>query len=295
MDHIAECPEVSPKHCMENDIPALWHRQGAQLYQMVPTLNVGFGAGWQMALTLPLDLKISSIDYVTLSGEGYDPPYAGMHHRNETLFGPADGTLMVNYYFGLGSASSMGISVGSTLPIGRIEADPFMLGNMSIEHQHFQRGTGTFVPTARLEFFSSQLRWRQMAWGAMKWPLYENRMGYTPSRLLSFGLGGGYRLTTKTQVLLVGEGEHSSPDIWAGSNGSAPGRDAVVLGLTGIHSLNDNVTLQFQVKKTVWRQTLPEDTEHQLIQNLLIVAGLSWTPGSQAAESLEDPTTESSE
>ena len=91
--HDAHCPEISPLVCADPDIEMLphEHHQGVTMLRYQTTVSFGLGNGWQVMGMIPVDAKLLSIEYTTMDGQPYDPPYGDIHHRNETLFGLGDG------------------------------------------------------------------------------------------------------------------------------------------------------------------------------------------------------------
>ena len=281
IEHVAACPEVSPTDCATQDIPAHMHHQGVQWFRTSMAVNMGLGGGWQLHADVPFDLKLLSIEY-TLDGEPYDPPYAGIHHRNETLFGLTDPTLLVQRYQGLPADFILGLALGSSVPLGKTEEDPFALAAQGKEHQHFQRGTGTFVPMGRADVFWMGVRWRAMGWLNGVLPLYESVHCYKPGRSLSYGATAGYRITPKTQVMALTQIQHDGPESWDGDTSNSPGRDLVMGGVGGLHVVKPGLTIQAQVRTTLWQQTRAEYVEDQMLQRFLVTFGASWSHGASA-------------
>ena len=279
VDHVARCPDISPPDCSDPllpDIPDHMHHQGIQWFRTSLGVSLGLGKGWQLQSVLPVDLKKLTIEY-SLDGEPYSPPYGGIHHRNETLLGIADPQFWLQRYVGLPKDWVLGLNVGSSVPFGKTEENPFALAAEGEEHQHFQRGTGTFVPAARAELFWFGIRWRAMGFVKGKVPLYESAKGYQSGRSLGYGLAGAFRWTPKTQLLLLSEVSHVDADAWDGDTSNTPGRDLVMSGV-GVLRIRPGLVLQSQVRTTVWQQTRALTPEDQLVQRFLFTLGLSWTP-----------------
>ena len=222
-------------------------------------------------------MKFLGIEY-SLDGEVYDPPYAGIHHRDETLIGISDPLLLLQRYQGLPADFVLGLSIGSTIPLGKIEEDPFALAAQGKEHQHFQRGTGSFVPNGRLEIFWMGLRWRAIGVVMGQRPVYESNHGYTPAARISYGLTGGYRLKPETQVLLSTMAQHDGADAWNGDTSNSSSRDLIMSGVGVTHVISKQLSLQAQVRRTIWQQTVASHSEDQMIQRYLITLGVSWSP-----------------
>jgi hypothetical protein len=277
IDHVAACPEISPTDCASHDIPDHMHHQTIRWFRNSLTTSIGLGQGWQTQVNIPLDIKILGIEY-SLDGEPYEPSYAGIHHREENLVGLADPMLSIQRYQGLPADFVLGLSLGSSIPLGKTEADPFALAAQGKEHQHFQRGTGSFVPSGRLELFWMGLRWRAIAVVMGQQPLYESSHGYTPSASISYGLTGGYRLKPETQLLVSVLAQHDGPDAWNGDTSNSSARDMIMSGVGATHVLSDRLTLQSQLRGTLWQHTASSHDEDQLVQRFLFTLGMSWSP-----------------
>ena len=59
-------------------------------------MGYGVKAGLLLSLRVPYDVKDQRIDYRTLDGEPFAPPYGDIHHRTERLDGFGDGELGVS-------------------------------------------------------------------------------------------------------------------------------------------------------------------------------------------------------
>lgn len=288
--HVALCPEVDPLGCAVEDIPEHWHDQRVGWLRFDPTLNVGLGKGWQASLALPLDLRVVQVDYETPDGAPFDPPYDDIHHRNETLAGPTDGTLLGKRYFRVGETAIVGLGVGTTLPFGRTEEDPYALTEEGLRHQHMQLGTGTFVPTVTAEGLLEGARWGGMAWVSGRLPLYANGKGYQPGAGVTGGFGPSYRPLPKLQLLASVEGSFEGPEKWSGTPYGS--RATAVGGLTAVYTLSPALVLQAQARVTAlqWSGHHDED-EGSAVQRFLGSAGLSWTFGGPKDDG-EDASTE---
>ena len=74
---------------------------------------------------------------------------------------------------------SLSLSLGTTLPTGKTEEDPFELGDSGLKHLHIQFGTGTFDPLLELNYsmpVAGKLGLGAYALG--RFPAYENSKTY---------------------------------------------------------------------------------------------------------------------
>ncbi len=182
--HIAECPDVAPE-CAVAIIPPHEHRARLGLYR--GDLSVGYGvkAGLLLSLRVPYEVKDQRIDYRTLEGEPFDPPYGDIHHRTERLDGFGDGELGLS----LVPARDFLVGAGITLPFGRTEEDPIDLGRRGLKHEHIQFGSGTVDPTLAVQWSRPFGRLSLAASANARIPLYENRHGFQAPITVRWSLG----------------------------------------------------------------------------------------------------------
>ena len=107
-----------------------------------------------------------------------------IHHRDETYRGFSDFSFLFSHRrLGILRDSDYLVgSLGSSIPIGKTEENPFSLGDAGLEHLHIQFGTGTFDPLAELHYgtplfgdFSLNTSVRG------QFPFYENNKTYRGS------------------------------------------------------------------------------------------------------------------
>jgi hypothetical protein len=276
LDHVERCPDADPPLCATDPFPAHLHDQA--LYWARSTLGVagGLGQGWQLGGTVGLDLKVTTIDYTTLSGEPYDPPYGNIHHRDETLFGLADGTLVARRDLRSGPVN-LGLSVGSTIPLGRTEQDPFALTEAGVRHQHFQRGTGVFAPLASADVAVGRGPVTATAWVDTRAALYANGKGYQPGAYVGGGAGPVWAVVRGLRLVPAVEVGRTGVDRWSGE--VAPGSGTVTLGgsVAALATVSPAVRLLAQGRSTVWQRFL-QDEGDQVTQRLVVSLGASVTP-----------------
>jgi hypothetical protein len=278
--HTAECPEVDPVLCATTTIPNHIHDQQIAWFRFDPTLQVGLGKGWQAAVQIPFDVRAVRVAYETVSetgsGEPYDPPYDDIHHRNEVVAGLVDGVVSLRRYAMVGP-SVLGGGLGSTMPIGRTEADPFLLADQGLAHQHLQLGTGTFVPVLSGDLLISGRRWGSMVWGQARLPLYANAKGYQPPYTATIGGGPTFRVTPTLQVLANVEVTAESAELWHATPHG--GRFAVLGGIGAQYTLSAQTVLQAGVRATAWQWTAKDgDEDATYVQPVIATVGISWSP-----------------
>ncbi len=274
--HVAACPEVAPEECATTEIPEHLHDQDILWFRLDPTLSVGLGEGVGASVQLPFDFRAVTVEYLTLDGEPYAPPYGDIHHRTENIAGLTDATVMLRVSRAPGRFL-LTAGAGSTLPLGRTEEDPYAAGEAGEEHQHMQLGTGTFVPVVGLDAAYMAGRWGALAYTSSRLSLYANDRGYRAPVTVSGGLGPTFRATTKFTVLAAVEGSWESAEHW---NGVAyAGRSAVGIAGGVVASLSSSVVVQAQARGNVFEHTEHQEEEGEFHQPVTLSAGVSWTFG----------------
>jgi len=273
-EHDAACPEIAPTLCDEQEIPLHVHRQDMTLTRIQPSVTVGLGGQLQAQFSLPVDTKLLGIEYLTTDGESYEPPYGNTHHRNETLTGLGDGEIGLGYYTALESGLLLGGTLGTSLPFGRTEENPYALADQDLKHQHVQMGSGTFVPSATAVVIWAQPRWGAFGFSNVRLPIYENPKGYTPPLQVDGGLGPSFRPTKALQLLALAEGIYEGAEQWADWDSLNQGRVTAIAGLSAIWSLGEDTVLQAQGRTTIWQRDLGKE---QVRQGLVLTLGGSQT------------------
>jgi hypothetical protein len=274
--HDAHCPEISPLDCKNPDFEIIdhEHHQSMTLTRIQSSLSMGLGSGWQAMIRLPVDIKFMTIDYTDHKGQPYTPPYGNFHHRNETLFGLGDGALQLQRFWRLNDAWVVGGGMGSILPLGRTEEDPYLLASKSQYHQHMQMGGGTFDPIASFAAIASADRWGLTVLGSGRMPLYDNSKGYRSSASAQLGLGPTLRITSKLMTTSDITAQHDEQASWASTPDPTSGRTAVTSGVSMIYRFSPFVALMGQGRFTLaqWSK------EDQIVQRFIGSLGVSITP-----------------
>jgi len=272
IQHDALCPEVAPILCAEDELEPHIHQQGITLTRTEFNLAIGLGNNLQAQLSLPVDIKQMSIEYVDFDGQPFEPPYGNIHHRDEVLAGFGDGRLAIGTYKMLNAQWTVGLSLGSSLPLGRTEENPYVLAAEELRHQHVQMGGGTFVPSATGTAILMGQRWGGYGFASAQLSLYANNKGYTaPSRVI-LGLGPSFRPSTSTQLLLTVEGLIEGPEDWADYDSNNDGRISAITGLSGLWSITKTTVLQAQARTTLWQVNLGKEQVKQVLVGTLGVS-----------------------
>ncbi len=141
---------------------------------------------------------------------------AGIHARDERLHGIGDPSLTLH------GAHEVGLSrfharLGTSLPLGHTEKDPFSLGQIGQEHQHVQFGTGTLIPFLAVEAQRGFGRITGAAWGIAQLSLYDNAHGYRAGDRYSAGLTALSALGTTAWTFGLSTAVHAeTEETWQG-------------------------------------------------------------------------------
>ena len=145
-----------------------------------------FGENWRARLSVPYDIKnqdasIEEIDSTTPAQQQAILRNQNIHHRDEAYRGFADFNLLISHQMSgiLGDDDYLVASVGTSIPTGKTEENPWQLGNAGEEHLHIQFGTGTFNPLVEASYsrpLSSDFSLSTSVRGLF--PFYENSKTY---------------------------------------------------------------------------------------------------------------------
>jgi hypothetical protein len=174
-----------------------------------------FDDKWGVEASLPVRSVWASVSYQTPDGADYEPVDADVHHRDETVAGLADGRLMARYGRSLGGVW-VAARLGTTVPLGATEDDPFSAGDVGKKHQHIQLGSGAFEPVMSLDATWGGISQQTTAYVTLQQPLYANDKGYEAGRRLLAGAQVGWKAAPDLLLSLLGEVGHEGGEQWQG-------------------------------------------------------------------------------
>ena len=178
--------EIDPKTGRVRPIQAARHEVGLWMMDLNILANLG--------ITKRLDIRIRMpIRYVQVSARFLDDAqkelqdFVSIHHRDETLVGPGDPTVQLGVRLLRPTRRKRWLlesSGGLSIPLGRIEPDPYKAGRKGEKHQHIMFGSGTFdlIATATAGYVHPN------------WQLFLNLIGQGSFYENSFGLRRGLQL-----------------------------------------------------------------------------------------------------
>lgn len=207
--HVAECPDVAPE-CATMTIDPHMHGARMALTHMDLSAQYGLRENLQFSVRVPYDVKDLRIRYTTLDNAPFTPPYGDIHHRTQTLTGISDPSISLGWGMGSGWIAGAGV----TLPVGRTEKNPIILGREGKQHQHVQFGSGTFQPKLSLQYVhpgAVSLFGRAEATVS----LYENGEGFRAPSTFAWFAGPGFTVRG-ISISPRFEGQHQTIGRWNG-------------------------------------------------------------------------------
>ena len=206
------------------DVPLHRHHVKLNIFRVDIGLKYQFGSQWMLEANVPYETKvqeatIEEIESVSQAERVAIVRNRNNHHRNETYTGLTDADIFLGYRtVSLFKESDFLMGrIGTTIPFGKTEEDPWKLGDAGLEHLHIQFGTGTFNPMADLHY--SLPLYKGLGVNASvrgKLPFYENSKTYRGSKELTYTAGLNYRFSDWLSLQAGYLGFYQSYAYWAG-------------------------------------------------------------------------------
>lgn len=258
VSHEAGC--TNPASCNEVPVqPRFMHNQEIYSAETRATGEFGLTAALGVELQLPFRFVSTSIEYTTPDGQPYRPLDPDVHHRDETIAGLGDLSLLARWSGEL-SGYLVSVRAGASLPIGKTEENPFLLGDLGKRHQHIQFGSGTVDPVLALDISKAFGRWLLSGFGQGQGAVYENSHGYRAGLRVSGGAQAGRKVWRSLTGALGLEGLYEGPERWEGriqQDGNL-GRTEALAALSLIYAFPKS-TFGFSVRVPVYRQIVAGD------------------------------------
>ena len=246
------------------DAPLHRHHVALSTYRMDVGLRYLLNGQWMLQANIPYavknqDASIEWIDPVTSEDKEAILRSRDIHHRNETYAGLSDLDLFLGYQIQrlFKANDRLFVRLGTTVPTGKTEENPWKLGDTGIEHLHIQFGTGTFNPIANLQYSLPLYRGLTITASARgMFPFYENSKTYRGSVELSYTAGFTYRLFDWLSFNGNYLGFYQSAAAWAGERDINTGLRYTMAALgMSIVTLND-ISVSANVMFPLTQETL---------------------------------------
>lgn len=262
------------------------HRHAVELdfvrYELVAAYN--FAEGWDAWLRVPYDVKertasLELVDPATPDEVAAMQRNLDLHHPSETLEGFSDFSLLFARRDGdlLRHGDLFAAAFGTSIPVGRTEEDPYLLGDAGLPHEHIQFGTGTFDPLLELYYFSPLAdRLSASANVLGRFPLYENDKGYEGPVEISSSLSVALAPTDRLSLRAGWSFFYQGYARWNGERDINSGliSNGVVGGAS--YKVADGVYLGLDVRVPVSQETLSDDGD-TFEQGTVAQLGLSYS------------------
>ena len=209
---------------------------------------------WYFTASAPLRAANTKVEFLDADRNAI-PGQSSIHHRNETLVGMGDISLITGYRVLSGSVEpwnySVDLGIGSTLPTGSTEPDPFELGRDGKDHQHIMFGSGTYDPTFQLNALLSDGAHTFSLWSTALTPLVANNYGMKSGAEMSAGLGWLHSFGLDEWLFqFQPELYHEEPTSWSGGETSQnTGRTDFIAGLGATWLFSETAETTLMIKK----------------------------------------------
>ncbi len=224
VSHVAECPDLGPE-CFNGGKPPTPYNHHVDQLMAETVFDLSLGLSEWFAIDARWSLRIADVNptYSELNGIPKLVPN-DIHHHDETLVDPTDPWLVARLAASRDNLFTM-MRLGFSLPVGRTEPDPYVLGREGQSHEHLQAGTGTVVPiigvglSVRLaEDTSTPVTLALSGTGLLN--VYENDEGFrAPSRLYANQRVSLAILDGQLSPFVEGTFAHETEEYWQGEVG----------------------------------------------------------------------------
>ncbi len=251
------------------DVPLHRHHVTLNVFRVDVGLKYHLSSRWILEANVPYETKvqeatIEEIEPVTQTELEAIIRNRDNHHRNETYRGLADTDVLLGYHTrGLFKESDFVIGrIGTTIPFGQTEEDPWKLGDAGLEHLHIQFGTGTFNPMADLHYSLPLYKGVGASVSIRgKFPFYENNKTYRGSRELTYTTSLNYRLNNWLSFQAGYFGFYQSYAYWAGEQDINTGLRFSMASVGASVATPYNIPLSVRVMLPLSQETLYDDTD----------------------------------
>ena len=252
-------------------VPLHRHHVTLNIFRVDVGLKYYFNSHWMLEANIPYEVKTQQATVEELADYPTTPTEMeailrnrDIHHRNESYTGLTDTNVQLGYNGqGLLHENDFFIArIGTTVPFGKTEEDPWKLGDQGLEHLHIQFGTGTFNPIADV-YYRVPLYGNLAANVSLrgKLPFYENSKTYRGSRQLTYSAGLHYRFTDWLSVHASYLGFYQSYAHWAGERDINTGLRFSTASLGTSVAIPYDATLSLTMMLPLQQETLYDDSK----------------------------------
>lgn len=251
------------------EVPLHRHHVKLNTFRVDVGLKYQLNSQWMLEANVPYETKaqeatIEEIKPVTSTEMEAILRNRDNHHRNETYTGLRDADVFLGYRkVGFLKENDFLMSrIGTTIPFGKTEEDPWKLGDAGLKHLHIQFGTGTFNPIADIHY---SLPLYQGVGASVsirgKFPFYENSKSYRGSRELTYTAGLNYRLNNWISFQAGYLGFYQSYAYWTGELDINTGIHFSMASVGASVATPYNIPLSLTLMLPLSQETLYDDTD----------------------------------
>lgn len=182
--HEKRCPDLGPE-CLTGEVPPELHSTAIWVTEIQALAE--YGLTERLALQAVLPIRVVASHASVTDSAGTHVHADDIHHRDEVLGGLSDPQLLAHGALQLGGLS-LGGRLGASLPLGKVQENPFRLGATGLAHQHIHFGTGTVDPVlgGDISYDAGPTTLAAFAYGQT--PLYQGTRGYRSGARAAGGL-----------------------------------------------------------------------------------------------------------
>jgi hypothetical protein len=249
-------------------VPQHRHEVKLNIFRVDVGLKYHLASQWVLEANVPYETKIQEatlekIESVTPAEWDAIERNRDNHHRNETYIGLTDADLFLGYHTqGLLIENDFLMGrIGTTIPFGKTEKDPWKFGDAGLEHLHIQFGTGTFNPIADLHYGLPLYKGlRATASIRGKLPFYENSKTYRSSREITYTGSLNYSFNDWLSFQAGYLGFYQSFAYWAGEQDINSGLRFSMASFGASVTTPYNIPLSLTVMLPLHQETLYDDS-----------------------------------
>ena len=168
---------VNTEHPADEAAQDYWHVLDVTLAETAVSTAVGITRNAGLELMMPFRTVTTRVRFEDAVRRPFVPAEGDIHHRDETVAGSGDPWLML-HLVRPGRTWTTAARAGVSVPLGRTEPNPFVLGDLGLPHQHVQLGTGTWDPIGNLMLARRLGAYSLTLSLLVRLALYENEHGY---------------------------------------------------------------------------------------------------------------------
>ncbi|MBE2248043.1 MAG: hypothetical protein IAE78_00760 [Myxococcus sp.] len=274
--HEVWCPSIGPVCALRREPPQV-HDQRFLVGELRAFAELAVRDWLSLELQLPVRVTATSIVFRRLDGTPFTPEYGDIHHRDETLVGLGDPWLQARLRTSLAGVS-VAVSAGATLPVGRVEPNPFALGRAGLTHQHVQFGAGLVNPLVGFEASRQWARVTARASGLAQLSLGENLYGYQAGSRFLASVGVDVRVVDALSLGGTVDSITELPERWDGrveQDGNV-GRSDLLLGAQAVWRLGE-AAVTLSVRVPVVQYFFDDGYDSQLRYPAIVALGVQRT------------------